>query len=30
MLQITVSKIKVMFNEWHVYDIKENGEGIQE
>jgi len=30
LLQITVSKIQVMFIKSHVYDIKENGDSIQE
>ena len=30
LLQITVSKIQVMFNKLHVYDIKENGDSMQE
>jgi hypothetical protein len=30
LLQITVSKIQVMFNKLHVFDTKKNGDGIQE
>ena len=30
LVQITVSKMQVMFNKLHVCDIKENGDNIQE
>jgi hypothetical protein len=30
LLQIAVSKIQVIFNKLHVYDIKENGDSTQE